>query len=565
MKKIFTTIILSIFILSSFGTVYAYDDVPSESEYFYAIEYLRRNDVFMNTKNFNPDIIISKAEYIKYLVLLNSPDFTTGSNVSLPYEDTQNNAWYAPYFAEAIRLGIISDRELKMEPYKKLTLINALQLIFHSQSIPIPKVYKGSIPYIDAERNSAYAPLIMRALSLGLIEPQKPDYVGMYRRVTRDEAAQIIYKMDLVSINPGSTSTSTSITQSFDLYLQKIVSSWELINSSYVDKDELNQSEMSDAAINAMVGILNDPYSAYLDPEENSAFSDDLDGEIEGIGVFIGINDDNMLAIMSPIADSPAEKAGIMPGDIILKVDGVDVSDKTLYESVNLIKGPRGTTVELTIKRGEDTRIIDVIRDVIKIGLLKYEVINNGKTMYVGISHFNQNAPNEFREVVEIIQNNSNITGLIIDVRDNPGGLLDSSLRILDFMLKPGAESVTIQYNYFKYSQYSTGNGELSDYPIVILINENSASASEILAGALQDFGIATIVGETSFGKGSVQEVNYFVDNSSLKLTVAKWLTPLKQDIEENGIIPDVKVIDIESTTKDEQLERAILEIGKLR
>lgn len=561
MKKLITSIILSVFALTTFQAAYAYDDVPNDSEYFYAIEYLRRNDVFKNTTNFNPDIIISKAEFIKYLVLLNSPKFTTGESVSLPYEDTMDNAWYAPYFAEAIRIGIISDREPKMEPYKKLTLINALQLVFHSQSIPIPKVYKGGIPYLDVSRNTTFAPLIMRSLSLGLISPQKSDYVGMYRRVTRAEAAMIIYKMDLVNLDSPSTTTEPE----FDLYLQKIVSSWGLINSGYIDRDELNQSEMSDAAINAMVEILNDPYSAYLDPEENSAFSDDLDGEIEGIGAFIGINDNNQLAIIAPIADSPAERAGIMPGDIILKVDDVDISDKTLYEAVNLIKGPKGTTVELTIKRNGGTRIIDVVRDVIKIGSIEYEVINNGKTMYVELSHFNQNAPGEFREVVEIIQNNSNITGLIIDVRNNPGGLLDSALQMLNFMIKPGAESVTIQYNYFKYAQYSTGDGELSDYPIVVLINENSASASEIVAGALQDFGIAKIVGETSFGKGSVQEVNYFVDNSSLKLTVAKWLTPLKQDIEENGITPDIKVIDISSTTKDEQLERAIVEIGRMK
>lgn len=561
MKKLLSSIVLSIFVLSTFGTVYAYDDIPSNSDYFYAIEYLRRNDVFMNTKNFNPDIIISKAEFIKYLVLLNSPDYATGSNINLPYEDTQNNAWYASYFAEAIKLGIISDRKLKMEPYKKLTLIDALQLVFHSQSIPIPKVYKGTIPYLDVVRNTTFAPLIMRALSFGLIEPQKADYVGMYRRVTRAEAAMIIYKMDLVNLTPATSTTQ----QSLDLYLQKIVSSWELINSGYINRDEISQSELSDAAISAMVEVLDDPYSAYMDTEQNSAFSDDLDGEIEGIGAFIGINDNDQITIIAPIENSPAEKAGIQPGDIILKVDGVDLTDKTLYEAVNLIKGPKGTTVKLTVRRNGGSKIIKVVRDVIKIGSLKYEVIDNGKIMYIGLSHFNQNAPGEFREVVEIIQNNPSINGVIIDVRDNPGGLLDSSLKILDFILKPEAESVTIQYNYFKYTQYSNGDGELSDYPIVVLVNENSASASEIVAGALQDFGIAKIIGETSFGKGSVQEVNYFVDNSSLKLTVAKWLTPLKQDIEENGIVPDIKVIDIQSTKKDEQLDRAIVEIGRMR
>ncbi|MBN2087765.1 S41 family peptidase [Candidatus Peregrinibacteria bacterium] len=560
MKKLFASVLLSVLLISNYGNAYAYDDIPNDSEYFYAIEYLRRNDVFQDTKNFNPDIIISKAEFIKYLVLLNSPKYSPVENVKLPYEDTSDNGWYAPYFAEAIKLGIISDRELKMEPYKKLTLIDALQLVFQSQSIPIPKVYKGDIPYLDAKRNETFAPLIMRALSFGLIEPQKTDYVGMYRRVTRAEAARIIYKMDLVNLTPASKPEA----ESFDLYLQKIISSWEIINSGYINRDDISQSELSDAAISAMVDVLNDPYSAYLDPAQNSAFSDDLDGEIEGIGAFIGINENNQIAIIAPIKNSPAEIAGILPGDIITKVDGVDLTDKTLYEAVNLIKGPRGSTVKLTIKRNGGNKVVEVVRDVITIDSMDYETISNNQIMYVDLDQFNQNAPSEFGDIVDIIQNSREIKGLIIDVRDNPGGLLDSAIGILNYLLKPGAESVTIQYNYFKYAQFSTGKGELSDFPIVILVNENSASASEILAGALQDFGLAKVIGVRSFGKGSVQEVNYFIDNSSLKLTVAKWLTPLKQDIEENGIVPDIKVVDVASTKTDEQLERAIVELKKM-
>jgi C-terminal peptidase prc len=490
MKKLLSAILISIFLFSPFAS--AYEDVPYGDPYFYSVDYLRRNDVFKDTKYFHPDIIISKAEFIKYLVLLNSPEFKTGSNVTLPFEDTSNTAWYAPYFAEAIKLGILSDREIKVNPYEKLSLIDALQLLFHSQSIPIPKVYKGTIPYTDVARNKTFAPLIMRALEFDLIQPQNFDYVGIYRRINRVEAAYMIYKMDLVNLSSSGSGTDIS---NFDTQLQKIINTWDLIYSGYINRDEVDKFQLSAAAIEAMVEILQDPYSAYLDQQENAAFSDDLDGQIEGIGAYIDVNDAGQITIVSPIKDSPAEKAGIKPGDIIKKVDDQDLEDLDLYESVNLIKGPKGTNVKLTIERNGTTQVIEVTRDTIKINSLEYEVIGSGRIMLIKISQFGQNTEKEFQKVVEIIQNNPNIKGVVIDVRDNPGGLLDIVVRIMYHLLKPDSEIVTIEYNYFNYTQYARGNGELVGYPMVVLINKGSASASEILAGALKDFDAATIMG----------------------------------------------------------------------
>jgi carboxyl-terminal processing protease len=561
MKKLLASIILSVLLFTTYAFAHEYEDVQYGSEYYYAVEYLRRNDVFKDTRLFNPDIIIHKAEFIKYLVLLNSPDFQPERNITLPFEDTYDNAWYAPYLHEAIKLGIIFDWETKIEPYDKLSLIDALQLMFHSASIPIPRVYKGTIPYVDVERNERFAPLIMRALEFDLFEPQRIDYAGIYRRLTRAEAARIIYKMDLMNLT---SPTRYDDTLSFDSQLEKVVSTWDLIFSNYVNQDELNKYDISDAAIRAMMETLDDPYSAYLDAEENEAFSGELDGEIEGIGAVISVNDDDEIMIISPLAGSPAEAAGIKAGDIIIKVDGVDITDMNLYETINLIRGPKGSTVKLTIRRNGASKIIEIVRDVIKINALDYEVQSGGKVMVIKLYQFSQNAVSEFREVVEIIQNNSDIKGVIIDVRDNPGGLLDSAVRIMNYLLKPDSEIVTIQYNYFSYTQYARGLGELAGYPMVVLINEASASASEILAGALKDFGLAKIIGKTSFGKGSVQELNYFIDNSSLKLTVAKWLTPLNHDIEENGIAPDITVTDNPNTTADEQMDRALTEINRM-
>ncbi|MBU0577241.1 PDZ domain-containing protein [Patescibacteria group bacterium] len=560
MKKLLASIILSVILFTSYTFAHQYEDIPNDHEYYYAIHYLRRNDVFMDTKEFNPDIIINRAEFIKYLVLLNDPDYTERTDVNLPFEDTQNNAWYASYFADAIDLGIISDEETKMYPYDKLTVVDALELLFHSQSIPIPKVYKGTIPYEDVLRNTHYAPLIMRALEFGIIHPESMDHVGFYKRVTRAEAAYMIYKMDLVNLTPPGGEANLS---SFDSQLQKVIAAWDIIFSGYLNKDELDRMAMSDAAISAMVETFDDPYSAYLDREENTAFSDDLDGEIEGIGAYIGVNEEDEITIIAPMSGSPAEAAGVESGDIITKVDETDIEGLSLYEVVNLIKGPKGTTVALTVRRNGGAEVIEIVRDVITINSLEYEVIDN-EIMRVKLFSFNQNLPDDFQEVVEIMENNSNIKGLIIDVRDNPGGLLDSAIRVLNHLMLPEAEIVTIKYNYFEYTQYSKGDGELFGYPTVVLINGGSASASEILAGALRDYDLATIIGEKSFGKGTVQEVNYFLDDSSLKITVAKWLTPLNFDIQKEGIEPHITVEDNTQTYADEQLERAISEINKM-
>lgn len=557
-KRIVIGIIISFTIFNT--AAFAYVDVAPDSPYFYGIEYLRRNKVFTSKNLFRPEILISKAEFIKYLVKLNSPDLKLKRNVNLPFEDTRNNTWYSPYFDEAIRLGILDSQDEKVQPYKKITVVEALELLFHSQSIPIPRKHIGPIPYKDVERNHRYQAIVMRAIELGVVQPDRSDFFGLYKRLTRARAAHMIYKMDLVNLRE---SNAASGIQGLDYELQKIVNVWELINGNFVDKAYIDKKELSDEAIKKMVELLEDPYSAFMDEEENEAFSDDLDGQIEGIGAFVAIDEETgMITIVSPIKDSPAFHAGIKAGDIIVKVDDFDTEGASLYETVNRIKGPKGTKVKLTLRRNGRTVIIEVTRDVIEITSLEYEVVN-GNIMHIMLHNFNQNAVSNFLEVSQIISNNSDIKGVIIDVRNNPGGLLDAAIGILNFVLPNRTPTVHIKYNFFNYSQYTTGPGTLADYPMAVLINKGSASASEIVAGALQDHGAATIIGETSFGKGTVQELNYFSDNSSLKLTVAKWMTPLLHDINKDGIKPDITVVNLTSGTGDKQLERAISELSR--
>ncbi len=557
-KKILAGLLVSIFVFNT--GAFAFDDIPQDSEYFYPIHYLRRNDVFPDKPLFRPDLIISKAEFIKYLVLLNNPDFKKDIRIDLPFEDTRDTAWYAPYFQDALRLGILSDRQKKINPYNKLTIFEALELLFHSRSIPIPRRWVGKTPYTDVEKNSHVKALVMRAMELGVVKPERPDYFGIYHRINRAEAARIIYKMDLVDLRT-TASSQRQVIQTFEPPLQKIVSIWELINSSYVEQDSLPADKMSDEAIRAMVDSLGDPYTAYMDSEQNSAFSDEFDGEIEGIGAFIGVNDEGRVTIVAPIKNSPAEKAGVRAGDIVMKVDDFDTEGATLYEVVNRIKGPKGTAVKLTVKRSTRTEVIEVTRDVITIEPLEYQVVGRGNIMHIQLLNFNKNAPEKMQEVVDIISNNPKIKGVILDVRDNPGGLLDVAIGVLNFFFPAQTTVARIKYNYFNFAQSTSRDGELKDYPLVVLTNQGSASASEIVAGALKDHGAATVIGETTFGKGTVQEVNYFQDSSSLKLTVAEWLTPHQHSIQDNGIEPDIKVVN--DDTGDDQLNRAIQELNK--
>ena len=560
MKKLLISLLASILLFTNLS--FAYEDVPSESENFYAIEYLRRNDVIQETKFFHPDTLITKAEFVKYLVRLNNPDFVIKPGAKLPFEDTEDNKWYAPYFQEAIKLGILSDRNAKAEPYKKLTVVNALELVFHSQSIPIPKKYVGEIPYEDVKRNKAVAPLIMRALEFDLIKPKDQENVGIYKRITREEAARMIYKMDLVNLEAPSKKSSSEI-NSLDFGLRKIISAWELIHSNYVNKDDVDYDKLSDEAISAMTNALGDTYSTYLDETQNTAFSDDLDGEIEGIGAYIGLEEEGV-TIITPMEGSPAKKAGVKAGDVVKKVDDTDTEGMGLMEVVNLIKGPKGTKVKIEFDRNGNRVTLEIVRDKININAIEYETKDNGKVMYIKLSTFNQNAAKEFQDVANVITANKDIKGIILDLRNNPGGLLDAAVRILNNLLKPSSAAVHVQYNYFKYTQYTTGGGELTDYPMVVLVNKGSASASEIVAGALKDYGLATIVGETTFGKGTVQEVNYFTDQTSLKLTVAKWLTPLNHSIQDNGVEADIQAVDNDNTSTDEALNAAMSEIRKL-
>ncbi len=340
---------------------------------------------------------------------------------------------------------------------------------------------------------------------------------------------------------------------------------WEAYNkiqSKFVNSEKLDVQKMIYGAISGMTETLNDPYTIFLNPEEAEEFEKELSGFFEGVGMEIGIKE-GQLTVVAPLEGTPAKEAGLRAGDKILKIDDIGTSDISDKEAVVLIRGPKGTEVTLTIFRTgwEKTKDFKIIRGTIRIPSLEWELID-GDIAYLHLYQFNQILVSDFRKAaIDILEGPSK--KIILDLRNNPGGYLDVAQDIAGWFLKKGEVVVIEDFGEGKEKKvYKTkGNGEFSQYPLVILINQGSASGSEILAGALRDNRGIKIIGEKSFGKGLIQEALNLRGGSLLKITVAKWLTPKGNSISEIGIEPDIEVEITEEDyeqEEDPQLNKAI-------
>jgi len=356
-------------------------------------------------------------------------------------------------------------------------------------------------------------------------------------------------------------STNQQNSTDFNLFFDVL----DKINKKYVDKKKINWEKMYYGAIKGMVASLDDPYTFFLTPEENKQSKDDLQGKFEGIGAQLGLKN-NRIIVIAPLKNSPAEKAGVKSGDFINQVDGKKTTNWTLSYAVSQIRGPKGTTVTLTLERNNKEFEVKIIRDQIIVSSVELSFKNN--VAYLKVNQFGENTNQEWDKAVEKIKTQwqeKKIKGMILDLRDNPGGYLESSVYLASEFLSKGElivkqESTTNQ----SYDYYVERNGQLLDIPLVVLINKGSASASEILAGALRDHKRAKLVGEKSFGKGSVQEALDLEKGAGLHVTVAKWILPNGDWINSKGIEPEIKIenkVEEGNTLTDEndsQLKKAI-------
>ncbi len=368
----------------------------------------------------------------------------------------------------------------------------------------------------------------------------------------------------------GRASVFCEICPPQEVDLNPLWEAWELLEKKYIDFELIDKKQLIHGAISGMVKALGDPYTSFFNEEETKVFLDDTRGVFEGVGIEIGIREEQ-LQVITPIEGTPAHKAGLRSGDKIIEINGDSTRGITIEEAVSLIRGPRGTLVILTISRTEwrEPREIEIKRGVIEIPSLRWEIIehNGNKIAHIKFIYFSEKSSLDFSEAVKQILDSS-ADRVVLDLRSNPGGYLDQCKKIAGWFLKKD-DIIVIEDKGNEYIPYKAkDNGRLSLYPVVVLVNQGSASASEILAFAIRDNLGSKIVGEKTFGKASVQEFLGLRDGSSLKISVSNWLTPKGEMISEIGLTPDLVIEMTEEDyeqERDPQLDAAIELISEIR
>ena len=343
---------------------------------------------------------------------------------------------------------------------------------------------------------------------------------------------------------------------------------WKAIEEKYVNRENFSTQEMIYGAISGMSKSLDDPYTVFLNPDEAKKFLEDVKGFFEGVGMEIAIKE-NQLQVVAPLEGTPAQKAGLRPGDKIIEIDGKSTANITANTAVDWIRGPKGTEITLTIYRDEweTAKDIKIVRDVIDIPSLKLDLRDDG-IAHLKLYHFSEKADHDFSEAaIQIL--NSSAEKIILDLRSNPGGYFEIVQDIAGWFLEKRQVVAVKDFGENKEQEevLAKGNAKFINYPIVVLINEGTASGSEILAGALRDNRGAKIIGEKSFGKGSVQELVELSAGSMMKITIARWLTPKGELIIDKGLEPDITVEITEddyNEGRDPQLDKAIETIKSL-
>jgi carboxyl-terminal processing protease len=354
-----------------------------------------------------------------------------------------------------------------------------------------------------------------------------------------------------------SISAETDIYKKIDLFGEVL----EKINEEYVD--EINQSKSMDSAINGLLQSL-DPYSAYMSPEIFNEMQTETSGEFGGLGIEVSM-ESGVVKVISPIDDTPASKAGIKAGDFIVRIEDTQVQGKSLSEAVDLMRGPVGSSIELTVRRRGKKKALtfNIIREIIEIQSVKSDLLENN-IGYIRLTSFNENSGQQIKDKIKDLETNQNVNAYILDLRNNPGGLLSQAIRISDFFLDNGEIVSTKSRKASENRKWFAKKGDLTKgKTLIVLINYGSASASEIVAGALKDHKRAIILGENSYGKGSVQSIIPLKNKGAIRLTVAKYYLPSGKSISEVGVSPDIEIYEEGEefkikTETDNQLNYAI-------
>lgn len=557
----FLTISLAFLLTVSATLASSFSDVPDEDPQSEAIEFLRLHGVSKNKDLFYPKRPVGLSEFLAMAMLsagLEEKDLQ--KNISSRFE-LPLDAWYTKFIAKADELGVLKNYQngglISKKPNYAISRGEAVELalnIFGGVPIVAPDEEFG---FKDLRSSHRLARSIFWAVKWGVIDPISDEEFGVTKRITRAEAAELIFKLHEFKQDGGAAvkfiieSSGGSSIPNIELF--DIV--WAEVQSRFLFEENIDEAAMIQKAIKGAIEALGDPNSAFFTPEEKQSFESNISGEIDGIGIYISKNEEGKIVVIAPIKGSPAKEAGILPGDIIKAIDEKFLEGFSVDEAAKLIRGERGTEVKLTILREEQELEFSIKRALIEVDSVELEFKNN--VAIVSISQFGADTAQEFEAVAEEIISR-NPRGIVLDLRNNGGGLVDAAVKISEYFLDKGSIVARAKYRQeAENSEYRTEKEPtLNTFKTMILINKGSASASEIVAAAFQDYGKAEIVGEKSFGKGTMQEINFFTDGTMLKLTIAHWLSPKEQEIEKNGVTPDIEAVDNEETkNSDEALD----------
>ncbi len=467
-----------------------------------------------------------------------------------------------PYVRTAEKYNAIGFLGQDLSLSKAITRGDALQLIVHLQKLEPSGI---DVTFSDADSGSQLEKALRVAVERNWMQPVRANFFGAARTLSGREAKLLLRKVTgekdaKIETGPAGEPRTNAVIIKFkkrelpqlpqNQLLQTI---WQFLSEQYLYNEKIDAKEAAYRAAEAFTESLGDPYTTFLRPANAKELQDQIGGEVTGIGAQVEYRD-NKLIVVAPITGSPAEKAGIKAGDEILMVDGKSLADLTLLEAVSKVRGPVGSQVVLRISRNGSEFDVTVTRSSIKVPEIDISFQND--IAIVKLIQFGQTTDRELRSLLMDVQTR-NPKGLILDLRNNPGGLLHAADIVVSNFLPKGSDVAIIKSRDKQYAEVTADPPTIDPtVPVVVLVNKGSASASEIVAGALQDAKRATIMGEKTFGKGTVQQIVDFTDGSSLKMTIAEWLTPLGRKINGEGVHPDVEVA--ASDARDEQLLKAI-------
>ncbi len=546
-------------------------DIPANSDIYPAANYYQKTGIITGKPDglFHPELPVTRAEFLKILIG-NIDEDEDLSYISVLFPDVPKGSWFEPFVKVALKRAILKSSTENFNPQGPITWLEAVQYLYRTYyRVPLPKVVTSVFQYSDFNKNlqpSEHAK-VAQALEDGLLLPVSSDQLGLYRSPTRGETLGFLYKargLYQYTLKGDVGELEQELFNKVDPKLKQILLDvYDLVHSEYLRQEDIDDEALIYNAIRGYVEGLEDPYSGFYPPVAAEELQNHLDGDdFEGIGATIDTYA-GQIRVIAPIKDSPADKAGMREGDVIVAIDGEETLYLSLQEVVHKIRGPKGTTVKITVQRigTSDPIELSIVRDVISVAPVEF-MSYPGNVAYFRLTQFVPDLPDQFKKVYD--QNiQTKPAGLVLDVRNNPGGSLNAVAQMCSFIAQKDDILLSLRDHDEREIVQVHEDGFLAGIPLVVLVNKGSASASEILAACVQDNQRGTIIGERTYGKGVVQRVYDLDNNSILKLTISEWLTPKGNSVHKKGVMPDKEVkADPNDRNNDLPLKEALRTLG---